>query len=464
MNEKVKNEIDKAYWYEQRQTLGNNNMKLKPYPEYKNSGVQWIGEIPESWEVHKLKRFSRIETGNTPSKEDERYYEDGNFPWIRPDELKEFQPISDSNIKLNKDGKKLARKIPKNSILVCCIGSLGKIGIAGKELATNQQINSIILNEERCKFQFVKYIIFNSKKEMERIGNANVVSIVNKSQQGEISYCLPPFPQQTTIAKFLDKKTAEISKLIEKDKKLIELLKEKRTALINHAVTKGLDPNANMKDSGIDWIGEIPEGWEVNKIKNTNYVKGRIGWHGLTSEEYQDEGAFLVTGTDFFNGHIDWSSCHHVSWERYKEDPYIHLKENDVLITKDGTIGKVALIEDLPDKATLNSGVFVIRPLKKKHISRFMFWILNSLVFEKFFDYVKRGATISHLYQETFERFIFPIPSLDEQKAIAEYLDKETLKIDKTIHKIQKKIKLLEEYKKSLIHHTVTGKVDVRKV
>ena len=224
--------------------------QYKTYQKYKDSRINWVGEIPEGWKVHKLKRFSRIETGNTPSKEDERYYKDGNFPWIRPDELKEFQPILDSNIKLNKDGKKLARKIPKNSVLVCCIGSLGKIGIAGKELATNQQINSIILNEERCKFQFAKYIIFNSKGEMERIGNANVVSIVNKSQQGEISYCLPPFPQQTTIANFLDSKTARIDTLIKKDKKLIGLLKEKRTALINHAVTKGLPVRRTQTGEG----------------------------------------------------------------------------------------------------------------------------------------------------------------------------------------------------------------------
>ena len=153
-------------------------MKLKPYPEYKDSGIQWIGEIPEGWGIHRLKRFSRIETGNTPSKEDERYYENGDFPWIRPDELKGFRPIFDSNIKLNKNGKRIARKVPKNSILVCCIGSLGKIGIAGEELATNQQINSVILDDKKCKFQYAKYIIFDSKIELERIGNANVVSIV----------------------------------------------------------------------------------------------------------------------------------------------------------------------------------------------------------------------------------------------------------------------------------------------
>lgn len=439
-------------------------MKLKPYPKYKDSGVQWIGEIPEEWGIHKLKRISKIETGNTPSKEDDRYYINGIFPWIRPDELKEFKPIEASIFYLNEEGKLLARMIPKGSILVCCIGSLGKIGIAGVDLATNQQINSVIPNQNKFNPNFAKYIIYASQSEYERIGNANVVAILSKNQQEEFFYCLPNIDEQQKIAFFLDRKTVQIDTLIEKDKKLIALLKEKRAALINHVVTKGLDPNVKMKDSGIPWIGKIPGGQEVDKIKNTSYIKGRIGWHGLTSEEYSDEGAYLVTGTDFKGGVIEWENCYHVGWDRYKEDPYIHLKEDDLLITKDGTIGKVALIKSLPDKATLNSGIFLVRPLNKKYFPKFMYWVLNSAVFERFFDYIKTGATISHLYQETFERFFFPIPKKEGQERIIEYLDKATSKIDKTIEKIEKKIILLKEYKKSLIHHVVTGKIEVREV
>nr|AAU83505.1 restriction endonuclease S subunits [uncultured archaeon GZfos29E12] len=221
-----------------------------------------------------------------------------------------------------------------------------------------------------------------------------------------------------------------------------------------------LKPYPKYKDSEIEWIGEIPEGWEVNKIKNTSYVKGRIGWHGLTSEEYSDEGAYLVTGTDFKDGVIEWEDCHHVGWDRYKEDPYIHLKEDDLLITKDGTIGKVALIKFLPNKATLNSGIFLVRPLNKKYFPKFMYWMLNSTVFERFFDYIKTGATISHLYQETFERFFFPIPLKQEQVAIASFLDKKTAKIDALIEKDKRLIELLKEKRTALIDHAVTKGLD----
>ena len=438
--------------------------QYKSYPKYKNSGVQWIGETPEEWEVVKGKFKFRIRGGYAfPS---DKFVDEG-IPLIRIGDMIKSSINIKNCAKLPKKFllKKKEFLLQENNILIAMTGAtIGKISVVPKtneKLLLNQRVGRVKTKENKAYYKYLLGADF-IQKQIKLICEGSAQENIS-SEQIE-SFFVPNLNDkyQVTIAFFLDKKTAQIDALIEKDKRLIGLLKERRAASINHAVTKGLDPNVKMKDSGIEWIGEIPEEWEVNKIKNTNYVKGRIGWHGLTSEEYQDEGAFLVTGTDFFNGHIDWSSCHHVSWERYKEDPYIHLKENDVLITKDGTIGKVALIEDLPDKATLNSGVFVIRALNKKHISHFMFWILNSLVFEKFFDYVKRGATISHLYQETFERFIFPIPSFDEQKTIAEYLDKFTTRIDKTIQKIQKKIKLLEEYKKSLIHHTVTGKIDVR--
>ena len=116
------------------------------------------------------------------------------------------------------------------------------------------------------------------------------------------------------------------------------------------------------KDSGVEWIGEIPEHWGNSKIKYNTYVKGRIGWQGLTTSEYIDEGPFLVTGTDFQQGVVDWKTCQHVSGDRYDQDEYIQLQENDLLITKDGTIGKIALAKNLQAKATLNSGVFVTRP------------------------------------------------------------------------------------------------------
>jgi type I restriction enzyme S subunit len=168
-------------------------------------------------------------------------------------------------------------------------------------------------------------------------------------------------------------------------------------------------------------LGPIPEDWEVKGLVSISTLKARIGWQGLTTSEYLDAGEYyLVTGTDFYDGKIKWETCHYVEKERYTQDKNIQLKQNDILITKDGTIGKVAFIDSIPKKATLNSGVFVIRPIRDNYISSYLFYIFNSKYFNDFLNQLVAGSTINHLYQKDFVKFKIPIPpSLTEQKAIA---------------------------------------------
>lgn len=219
-------------------------------------------------------------------------------------------------------------------------------------------------------------------------------------------------------------------------------------------------PYPKYKASGVEWLGEVPEYWDTSKVKFSAFVKGRVGWQGLNSNEFIDNGPYLVTGTDFTDGKINWKSCYHVSEERYNQDPFIKLRENDLLITKDGTIGKVAIVEHLDGEATLNSGIFVIRSLNNSYNIRFMFWILNSTIFNSFIDYIKTGSTINHLYQDAFTNFVFPIPIHPEQRAIAAFLDHKTAKIDALINKKERLIELLQEKRAALISHAVTRGLD----
>lgn len=214
------------------------------------------------------------------------------------------------------------------------------------------------------------------------------------------------------------------------------------------------------KDSGIEWIGKIPNHWIVNRVSRITYVKGRIGWKGLTSEEFIDEGPYLVTGTDFQNGRIDWSGTYHVNEIRFNDDPFIVLQKDDVLITKDGTIGKVAQVQDLPGPATLNSGIFVTRPLSNSYIQRYFYWILNSGIFSDYVDYSSSGTTIQHLYQNVFEQFLLPIPPRPEQFQVSNHLDTKTAQIDSLIEKIEQKIELLKELRTTLICQCVTKGLD----
>jgi type I restriction enzyme S subunit len=211
------------------------------------------------------------------------------------------------------------------------------------------------------------------------------------------------------------------------------------------------------KDSGAIWVGNIPELWDAKRIKHITYVKGRIGWQGMRSDEFLDySDSYVVTGTDFDNGRIKWETCHQVPIERYDEDPFIQLKNDDLLITKDGTIGKVALVKQLPKIATLNSGIFLTRPKDESYSNAFMYWILISDVFKTFYDFHKSGSTIQHLYQNVFNEFKFPIPPLPEQLQIVSYLDHKTTLIDQIISGSEKKIELLKEQRTATINHAVT--------
>lgn len=217
-----------------------------------------------------------------------------------------------------------------------------------------------------------------------------------------------------------------------------------------------------LKDSGVKWIGVIPADWEVNKIKYIAILKGRIGWQGLTSDEYTDDGAFLITGTDFDKGGINWDSCVHVPMKRWEEARDIQIENGDLLITKDGTIGKVAIVSNCTSPTSLNSGVLRIIT-SDGYSRRFLYWVLQSDVFWKWFADKNAGnSTIQHLYQGDFAEFKYAIPPVDEQEDIADFLDVECDKMDNIIANLEKQLELMKQRKSSLIYEYVTGKKRVK--
>ena len=211
-----------------------------------------------------------------------------------------------------------------------------------------------------------------------------------------------------------------------------------------------------MKQTGVQWIGEIPSDWNTKRIKYMANLKGRIGWQGLTSDEYQDDGAYLITGVDFANGGIDWENCVHVPMKRWEEAKDIQIQNGDLLITKDGTIGKVAIVSDMPGETSLNSGVLRIMPIEG-YSRRFLYWVIKSDEFWNWFHFRNAGnSTIIHLYQGDFAEFLYAFPNYDEQEAIADFLDEHCGKLDSIITDLEKQIETLKAYKKSLVTEAVT--------
>ena len=215
-----------------------------------------------------------------------------------------------------------------------------------------------------------------------------------------------------------------------------------------------------MKDSGIEWIGEIPEEWGTAKLGPRVYMKGRIGWQGLRFDDFVDEGPYLVTGTDFCDGKVDWSCCYHINGEKYAQDPAIHLRNGDLLFTKDGTVGKLAYIDELPGPASLNSHLLVLRPKDGDVDNRYLFWLLQSSVFDRYKLLVQHGSVMDSISQTDMAHFIIPAPTANEQAAIADYLDSSIDENDAAARAVETQISALERYRASVIHEAVTRGLD----
>ena len=438
---------------------------MNSYSSYKDSGVEWIGEIPKDWKTSKFKLHSEIVTGNTPSKlKEEEYYTNNvkGFPWVKPTSLNQkFNFVYESEEYLTEEGKNQTRVIPKNSIMVCSIGNtLGKFGISGEEMSTNQQINSVICDEISLLPRFCMFFISVLTEDLIKWTNFVTLPIFTKSDFKDTNIIIPSTFEQTQIVSFLDTKTKKIDELIENTEQKIKLLKEKRTSLINHCVTKGLNSDVEMKDSGVEWIGEIPKDWLVSKIM---FITNKVTDGSHHSPETEDEGKLYVTVSNVTKGNdIDFNSCSKISGDSFSdlEKNGCKPEKGDVLITKDGTIGRGLVVSGFNDYVILSS-IGLIRFQEKINPYYGLYYLLSGLNIDQMYSHV-RGSGITRLTINLIKNLLFILPSETEQNQIVEYLDEQTQKIDSTIEKETQRIELLKEYRQSLISEVVTGKVDVR--
>lgn len=438
---------------------------MKRYDSYKDSGVEWIGEVPSHWEVLSLLYTLRGKIIDGPH-ETPNYVEEG-IPFISIDSINDTKDIDLSVVKKyisELDYKVYSKKtkIDFGDVLFTKAATIGKTAIVGNEKFMVWSPLAILKpNKEMLNNQFLYYLL-NIKRAITAVilsGSFSTQINVGMREMEKLKIMLPSVREQESIVFYLDSKCGEIDKVISTQEKRIALLQELKQSIITHAVTKGLNPDVKMKDSGIEWIGEVPEHWDVFRLKHIYKLHGRIGWNGLKSDEFEEVSfAYLVTGQDFSNDNVEWCHCYQINKNRYDEDPFIQLSEGDILVTKDGTIGKVAVVRNLDKPACLNSGIFVLKE-KRNMNNRFSFWYLFSPILSQFNYWMNNGATtIQHLYQNVFERMPFPVPPITEQQEIASYLDKRCAQIDASISKAQREIELLQEYKQSLITEVVTGK------
>lgn len=422
---------------------------LKPYPKYKESGVQWIGKIPEKWEVKKIKHLVyNLDGKRIPISAEFR--EEGETPYYGATGILEYVKghiFNETLLLVGEDGAPFFEP-DKNVAFV----------IEGKTWVNNHahvlRVNKPNNEKWLCAFM-------NSNDYRQYI-KGSTRDKLNQDDLNNIIVAVPSHKEEEIIASFIDNRSLEIDSIIQKDQHLIDLLKEKRIALINHIVTKGLDPKAKLKKITHELISEIPESWSVMDLKHVVSTKITDGPH--ETPELLDEGIPFISAEAIKKDKIDFSKMRgFISQENHKiyclkSKP----KKEDVFLIKSGaTTGNVAIVET-EEEFSIWSPLALIRSNKEKLKPKLLYYILLSDYFKKIIELSWSYGTQQNIGMGVIENITIVVPDINEQDLIMDHLDRETSKIDKTIALIEKKIDLLEEFKKSLIHHVVTGKVDVR--
>jgi len=443
-------------------------MSLQRYPKYKDSGVEWLGEVPDGWEVIRLSRITwvRARLGWKGLKADE-YVEDG-FAFLATPNIKgrqiDFENVNQISKARFDESPEI--KLSVGDVLLAKDGStLGIVNVV-KSLPRATTVNSSIAVITPNKKLLGEYLCFSFQSSylentIQLLKGGMGVPHLFQDDINRFLIPLPPLPEQTAIAAFLDRETGKIDALVSEQEKLIALLKEKRQALISHAVTKGLDPKAKMKDSGFEWLGEVPEGWEVRPIKT--WFDTRSGGTPDTGKRdiyYTDEnGIPWIRSTDLNNDRL---TTHELTITELgmKNSACELIPSESVLIAMyggDGTVGKNAL---LLKAACINQAVCALLP--NSHFD----FNFSFRYFQFYRPYWMIGAESSRKDPNISQALIrnSPIvrPPLPEQTAISAFLDRETGKIDALMQEAERGIELLKERRSALISTAVTGKIDVR--
>ena len=425
--------------------------KLEKYSSYKDSGVEWLGEIPEHWEVKKIKFvMNKIQTGTTPSTNNKNFF-DGDLNWFNPKDLNQEILIESENklSQLALDRREI-KLFPKDSILIVGIGATtGKTSYLTINGTFNQQITGFHSTIHHNKFLF--YVLRNFSKVFLNVASYTTLPILNNEFFKSFSIVFPPKKEQTKIASFLDEKTAQIDEVISQKEKLIELLKERKQIVINDAVTKGLDKDVEFVDSGVEWIGKIPKHWEISKVKNIFKLI-------IEPAPKANEEELLSIYTDI--GVRPRKELAEKGNKASTTDGYWRVKKGDFIVNKllawMGAIG-------LSEYEGVTSPAYDILRAKKDIVGIYYHELFRLKVFSQEMKKYSRGIMDMRLrlYFDKFGDILIPYPSYDEQLQIVEYIENQTSKIDKTIELQQNYISKLKEYKVSLIDSVVTGKVRV---
>jgi type I restriction enzyme S subunit len=421
--------------------------RFKPYPAYKESGVEWLGEIPVGWQALKLKRVCKLAYGESlPS--DARM---------------------DGDVEVYGSNGPVGTHERANTLAPCLVigrkGSFGKVNFSFHTLFAIDTTFFVDSRFTRADIRWLYYVL--SSAQLDSATKDSAIPGLDREDAYAREVCLCSPKEQRAIAAFLDRETVRIDKLLAKKERLIELLQEKRTALITRAVTKGLDPSIPMKESGVEWLGEIPTDWEVKRLKHIlRRQKGAIktGPFGsqlqsaeMLSGEIKVYNQRSVLDGDFTIGE------NYISLQKFKELSSFETYPGDLLITTRGSIGRCAILPAGAERGVLHPCLMRIQSDQREISTRFLEVLVQDcgIVLDQL-RLMSNATTIDVIYSESLKEVLIVVPPLKDQDAILAFLDRETARIDALVAKVREAIDRLKELRTALISAAVSGKIDVR--
>lgn len=430
---------------------------------YKPSGIKWLGEIPHHWEVRRLKYLvKRIIGGGTPDTSNLQYWandKNEGYLWVSIEDITNADFITDTKRYINQSGlaNSSAKLLPPFSILYSIYASLGKIAYSNKTLATNQAILGIQPNE-LLFYKFLFYYLQNTTNHIISFSNTTTQNNISLFIVANHKIPLPPLQEQKEIAEFLDEKCEKIQNYINKKQKLITLLQEKKQALINEVVTKGLNPNIEFKNSGIAYLGLIPHHWEAVKVKYVATTNIGLVYDPSEITTNENIGYPVLRANNIQNGKIDYKDVIYVA--KKIDDKQLAISGDLLMCVRNGSenlLGKTAKIEN----NNFSFGAFTA--IIRSDFNNYLYWIFQTEMLKKSISSFIVSIGIGQISQDDIKNFKIPLPPLQEQKEIAEFLDKKCEKINSAIEKTKKQIKLIKEYKNTLINEAVCGRINLQK-
>lgn len=445
-------------------------MRFPAYPSYKKTGIEWLGEVPGHWKLKRLRHLlldgaEGIKIGPFGSQltsdmlVDFGYKVYGQENVIADNFSKGARFISDEKFR-----EMSVYKISPGDLLVTMMGTAGRCKTVPGNVSPGIMDSHLLrmrFNQE-CLPDFGELLIDKSiyiNHQVRLNGKGSIMHGLNSSIIKELLVALPPVDEQASMLSFLDHEIARIDALIEEQQRLIELLKEKRQAVISHAVTKGLDPTVPMKDSGVEWLGEVPAHWDVTKL---GWALSELTYGFTNPMPTEDFGPAMLTANDIGWGAVLYDQARSTSESAFKEmlTDKSRPRAGDLLLTKDGTLGRVAVHDGRP--ACINQSVALIRPDVRILDPEFLCSLLQASCYQTKMIFDAGGTTIKHIYITVLAKMNLAIPPLSEQQALLHFISGETGRFDVLTLEAEQVVSLLQERRSALISAAVTGKIDVR--